>query len=156
MTTRGTSNTNVRGSAKDRRARRQWILSAYGDGFTCPCWDCDAPLDAETLTIARATPGALGGTYRRENCRPSCATCLGWSSHPIKEKKRIAEGRRAGHPPNCGHCRNVREYRLARHAAELERERVTAAYPAELADYGPILTFRDWLVMGRGRNEAAA
>lgn len=61
---------------------------------------------------------------------------------------------RTAHPANCGHCKRVRalrdEYRMAREAAELARESVTAGYATEQADYGPLITFRDWLVQTQG------
>lgn len=41
-------------------------------------------------------------------------------------------------------------YRDARHAAELERERVTGGYPSEIEAYGPILTFKDWITATAG------
>lgn len=45
----------------------------------------------------------------------------------------------------CRHYRDVMDYRAARHAAELACEAATGAYPAELAAYGPLLTFKQWL-----------
>jgi hypothetical protein len=51
----------------------------------------------------------------------------------------------------------VRDYAAAREAAELARERVTAAYPAETEQHGPILDFRSWLRWLAGaRQESAA
>ena len=47
---------------------------------------------------------------------------------------------------SCGHYRMVMAYRDARHAAELKREAATAGYRTETADYGRIITFRDWLI----------
>lgn len=52
------------------------------------------------------------------------------------------------HPKNCGHCRNVEDYRLTRYAAEQHRESATAGYKTEMKDYGPIITFKDWLTSG--------
>lgn len=72
---RGTTNANARGSADDRRKRRAWLLAEFGDGRTAPCSFCGAVLTDETITVDRIVPGCLGGTYRRENCRPACGTC---------------------------------------------------------------------------------
>jgi hypothetical protein len=44
----------------------------------------------------------------------------------------------------------VQEYRLAREAAELAREAATGSYAAEVADYGPIVTFKAWLTAMAG------
>ena len=58
---------------------------------------------------------------------------------------------------DCGHKAMVREYRLARHNAEMQRESETAGYATETRLHGPILTFRDWLIGLRGsRQEQAA
>jgi hypothetical protein len=85
-----------RGFAKDRRARRRWLLSPEaghgGDGVTVPCWQCKTPVDYESMEVDRIIPGwectvcgesvgnhkrkrheFKGGTYRRNNIRPSCA-----------------------------------------------------------------------------------
>ena len=51
---------------------------------------------------------------------------------------------------DCLHRSSVDAYRVARHAAELERERVTGGYPSEIEAYGPILTFKDWLTATAG------
>lgn len=77
---RGTSNRLVTGSSYDRRRRRQWLLDTYGDGQTAPCAlrtsaRCLGMVDAKTLTVDRIIPGALGGSYRRENIRPACGPC---------------------------------------------------------------------------------
>ncbi|MBD3784043.1 MAG: hypothetical protein IE926_14030 [Micrococcales bacterium] len=49
----------------------------------------------------------------------------------------------------------VQDYRLARHAAELARETATGGYAAEVADYGPIVTFKAWLQQLAAPSEAA-
>lgn len=46
---------------------------------------------------------------------------------------------------NCLHRQFVEQYRLAREAAERKREDETAGYPAEMAAYPPIMTFKQWL-----------
>lgn len=72
---RGTSNTNARGSAQARRARKHFLLNKYGDGTTASCYRCPTILDFETITVDRIIPGCEGGTYRRSNIRPACAPC---------------------------------------------------------------------------------
>lgn len=96
MRTRGTTNGNARGNAKDRAARRAWLLKTYEadvPGF-CRCYRCGCLLALQhsaevvpfaalsfgavfvrTLTVDRIIPGAKGGTYRRSNIRPACASC---------------------------------------------------------------------------------
>jgi 5-methylcytosine-specific restriction endonuclease McrA len=64
-----------RGNSTDRRRRKAWLLHSFGDGLTCPCAHCGAPLTALTCEVARIVPGHLGGTYRRANIRPSCRAC---------------------------------------------------------------------------------
>ncbi|MEU7814084.1 HNH endonuclease [Pseudonocardia sp. NPDC049154] len=75
MTYRGTTNRNARGSSYNRRTRRAWLLSTFGDGETAPCYRCGTELDDSTLTVDRKIPGCEGGTYRRDNIRPACGSC---------------------------------------------------------------------------------
>lgn len=101
MTTRGTSNSNARGSAAQRRRRREWLVETYradcdarpsdwiffndvavlkkvpiGEGEkACRCYRCGCLLTVDTLTVDRIIPGCKGGTYRRDNIRPACAFC---------------------------------------------------------------------------------
>lgn len=102
--TRGTSNSNVRGSSYARRARRAWLITNYasdvpglsrcyrcghllhnpddlllltalGDGtFMLQGGDGEA-LFVKQLTVDRIIPGCNGGTYRRNNIRPACGGC---------------------------------------------------------------------------------
>lgn len=72
---RGTSNKNATGSAQDRRVRKQWLLDHWGNGTHVWCYRCPTLLDFITLTVDRVLPGALGGTYRRDNIRPCCMSC---------------------------------------------------------------------------------
>jgi hypothetical protein len=72
---RGTSNGNVRGNNRDRAARRTWLLNAYGDGKTAPCYRCGKALTDSTITVDRILPGVLGGRYVRGNIRPACGPC---------------------------------------------------------------------------------
>jgi hypothetical protein len=76
---------DLRGSTKDRKARRDWIVSPRagrivggvfvlfgGDGFKVPCWHCGAVLAREEVEIDRIAPG---GRYVRTNIQPSCFCC---------------------------------------------------------------------------------
>jgi hypothetical protein len=73
---RGTSNTNDRGSAASRRIRKQWVLDTFGNGLIafCSFLGCKEELDFDTITIDRyPLAGCEGGTYKRGNIRPMCA-----------------------------------------------------------------------------------
>jgi hypothetical protein len=77
---RGTSNSNVRGSSKDRLARKVWLLANFSKRLgphraKCAFRGCQTILTLETVTVDRyPVPGALGGGYTRDNIRPACAT----------------------------------------------------------------------------------
>ncbi len=58
-----------RGNSTDRKRRKQWLLSHFGDGATCPCHHCGQPLTLETVEADRILPG---GPYRRDNLVPAC------------------------------------------------------------------------------------
>lgn len=78
MTDRGTSNTNARGSASQRRARRAWIVVTFGNAGIVTCYRCGVPLLAEgpdAFEVDRIVPGCLGGTCARGNIRPVCSPC---------------------------------------------------------------------------------
>jgi hypothetical protein len=81
MVHRGTSNTNDRGSAADRRSRRLWLLATFGDGVRARCQlnissECLVVVDATTLSVDRyPVPGIDGGRYVRGNIRPCCGPC---------------------------------------------------------------------------------
>jgi 5-methylcytosine-specific restriction endonuclease McrA len=72
---RGTTNRNSRGSSYDRRARRRFLLTKFGDGTTAPCYRCTVPLTDATITVDRVIPGVEGGRYIRANIRPACGPC---------------------------------------------------------------------------------
>lgn len=83
---RGTTNRNVRGNAKDRLARRRWLVETFRSdvvdaseqvlvGATCRCYRCGTLLTVDTVTVDRVIPGCRGGTYRRNNIRPCCGPC---------------------------------------------------------------------------------
>lgn len=84
-TLRGTSNTNDRGGAPSRRARKAWLLSWFGDGITCPCYSCAEPLLYSRIQADRIIPGVLGGTYARGNIRPACGPCNRRSGNAVRE-----------------------------------------------------------------------
>jgi 5-methylcytosine-specific restriction endonuclease McrA len=73
--TRGTTNSNSRGNARDRRKRKQFLLDAFGNGESCKCFHCPAVLTFATLNVDRVIPGWKGGKYTRDNIRPSCWNC---------------------------------------------------------------------------------
>lgn len=74
---RGTSNSSARGSAEDRRRRKQWLLDTFGDGTVALCsFVCGTELTFDTITVDRyPIAGIDGGTYVRKNIRPACGFC---------------------------------------------------------------------------------
>jgi hypothetical protein len=87
--TRGTSNTNSRGSSQTRRIRRAWLLQQFGDGTKAPCFRCGTFVTDETISVDRITPGVEGGRYVRGNIRPACTPCNSETgSHLGNERKR--------------------------------------------------------------------
>lgn len=47
---------------------------------------------------------------------------------------------------DCAHKANVSAYRAARAAAEIARDEACKGYATEEAAYGPIVTFKRWLM----------
>ena len=120
---RGTSNTNVRGSAESRRRRREWLVQTYradadlssfevsthpwqpphrvqcplGSGEpACRCYRCGTLLSVDTVTVDRIKPGIEGGTYRRDNIRPACAKCNEDTGRKLgHERTRAKRGKRS-------------------------------------------------------------
>jgi hypothetical protein len=80
---------DLRGSNSDRRRRKLWLLATYGDGELTTCFRCDVPLDYETVTADRITPGAYAGRYVRANLRPACKPCQTETGNEILEKLRV-------------------------------------------------------------------
>lgn len=78
---RGTTNSNARGSSYDRAARKWYLLNTFPSNLdqrrvpTCRCYRCGGILYYETLTVDRIVPGCQGGRYVRQNIRPACAGC---------------------------------------------------------------------------------
>lgn len=52
-TRRGTTNRNARGSAADRRRRREWLVAEFGDGTVVVCSTCPVVLTVDTVTADR-------------------------------------------------------------------------------------------------------
>ena len=77
VTTRGTSNSNERGSSYGRRRRRDWVMENFASDVPkhVRCYRCGDLLNDDTLTIDRIKPGCRGGRYTRDNIRPCCGTC---------------------------------------------------------------------------------
>jgi hypothetical protein len=61
-----------RGSAAQRRARKQYLLDRFGNGEVCRCIYCNCELTFATVEADRILPG---GSYRRENVIPACREC---------------------------------------------------------------------------------
>lgn len=73
---RGTTSENMRGNTLDRRRRKLFLLTEFGDGTIAPCAFCGTVLTFEKVTVDRfPVPGRLGGRYTRDNIRPACAGC---------------------------------------------------------------------------------
>jgi hypothetical protein len=82
-----------RGNARDRAARRRYLLTAQagwgGNGETVPCAAalgsrCEGLVGYDTMNVDRIVPGCLGGRYVRTNIRPTCFTCNNDLSHEQK------------------------------------------------------------------------
>ena len=95
MTARGgTSNSNSRGSADDRRRRKSWLLAWHGDGISCLCFLCGKALLYSALQADRIIPGILGGSYARGNIRPACGPCNRLAGNLVKRWMREGVSRR--------------------------------------------------------------
>lgn len=89
MSARGTSNTNDRGGSPARRARKAFLLSKFGDGYTAPCAWCEFELDWFTITVDRIIAGVLGGSYRRDNIQPACMTCNSVEGSKLRDRLKL-------------------------------------------------------------------
>ena len=93
MHRRGTTNTNVRGSAESRRRRKAWLLANFSKRLgptkaKCAFRGCKEILTMETVTVDRyPIPGCMGGTYVRGNIRPACATHNYGEGYAIAKRK---------------------------------------------------------------------
>lgn len=61
-----------RGNSYDRKARKLWMLSTFGDGTKCPCTHCHAMLGYAEVEADRIIPG---GRYSHDNVQPACRGC---------------------------------------------------------------------------------
>lgn len=114
---RSTSNGNARGSTKDRRVRRRWLVSEFradvdlaeirivgGSTFVevplgtgvpaCRCYRCGVLLTEDTVSPDRIELGCNRGTYKRDNIRPACVPCQCSTGGTIGAQ-RLAEKRAA-------------------------------------------------------------
>lgn len=99
MVHRGTTNSNDRGSSRNRRDRKVWLLFEFGDGERADCaFGCGTVLTLATITVDRfPIPGCRGGRYVRGNIRPACGPCN--SSHGGRlraEERDVMEAERLG------------------------------------------------------------
>ena len=100
--TRGTSNSNERGSAAARRVRKQWLLDVFGNGDIAYCCfqGCKEALTFDTITVDRyPLAGCEGGTYKRGNIRPMCGFHNSSTGAKLgHERKKAKELEAAGKP----------------------------------------------------------
>ncbi len=68
----GRAGGDKRGNAAQRRARKGYLLTLWGDGETCPCIYCGYSLVSATLEADRII---AGGSYARTNVIPACRSC---------------------------------------------------------------------------------
>jgi len=61
-----------RGNSAARRARKEWMLTVWGNGEQCPCVHCHNTVTYRTVEADRIVPG---GPYRRDNVQPACRAC---------------------------------------------------------------------------------
>lgn len=98
---RGTSNTNSRGSAAQRRARKAWLLLTFDLDLgpeRARCSFCQAEVTFDTITVDRfPVPGIEGGRYVRGNIRPACGSCNSLDGIALREaRKACQEGKAPG------------------------------------------------------------
>ena len=65
----------IRGSARDRRARRAKVINVYGDGIHVNCVHCQISVDNSGLEIDKIIPHHDGPGYIWANILPSCIKC---------------------------------------------------------------------------------
>ena len=95
MTYRGTTNRNDRGSAADRRRRREWLVAEFGDGVTVVCSTCPAVLTVETVTadrypLAGCEGGRVAGVALQQEERLGRAFFANLDSHAAADLLRFA------------------------------------------------------------------
>lgn len=151
-----------RGSSRDRKVRRAWLLASFDDDLDdghARCRlriaaDCPIVVDAKTLSVDRII---MGGSYERANIQPACKPC--------QDKQGGLEAAKTN-------ALMIDEYRAARDGRESLRES-GAAVPSSVAgashselgyyqlsddefdEHVPRVTFREWLIeWGNSRREA--
>jgi hypothetical protein len=103
---------STRGNVTDRQRRKLYLLETYAANTkvrprfgvfvpcptdypeardSCRCYRCGELLVYETVTVDRIVPGCVktkrypkGGTYCRENIRPSCSDCATKTGNALK------------------------------------------------------------------------
>lgn len=85
-------NSNQRGNTRQRKARKLWLLTTFGDGTKAPCWECGFLVTTDTIVVDRIIPYIEGGTYRRNNIRVHCETCSHRQGQRITTQRRKANG----------------------------------------------------------------
>lgn len=83
----------LRGNNRDRRRRREWLLSTFdtdlGDGVArCHLKlspRCHLIVDEATMSVDRIIPA---GTYARSNIRPACVPCQNAQGALITNERR--------------------------------------------------------------------
>lgn len=81
--TRGTTNTNSRGSAETRRWRKLMLLTRDGDGIVAPCRTCGRLVGYHSMVVdCWPVPRCEGGRYDGKRTPPEqsnnavqCAPC---------------------------------------------------------------------------------
>jgi 5-methylcytosine-specific restriction endonuclease McrA len=92
---RGNGGADLRGNSKDRKRRKEWMLTEFGDGTTVVCSfeDCDEILTYDTVTADRyPLSGKEGGRYIRSNIRPACGACNSADGTRIKNLPELEAG----------------------------------------------------------------
>ena len=144
-----------RGSARDRKRRRAWVLRTFDvelgdDRARCRlrlAADCVDVVDERTLSVDRIE---LGGSYERSNIQPACMPC---------------QSKQGGYAAISlpGHRAMIDEYRAARDARDALRESNMPAPTSvpgvahsgvamhqleddDFATHVPAVTFREWLI----------
>ena len=79
---------DARGSSYDRRRRKTWMLTEFGDGTHVDCVHCGSQLTFETLEADRIIPGLSYASY---NVQPSCRRCNAQRSNNAEWSRTNAE-----------------------------------------------------------------
>jgi 5-methylcytosine-specific restriction endonuclease McrA len=88
--TNGRCNSNERGSAKDRRSRKLFLLNKFGNGAAAQCWECSTLVTYATMIVDRIIDGNRGGRYTRNNIRVHCPLCSSRQGQKVTTQQRKA------------------------------------------------------------------